>query len=271
MHLDGAHPDIRGPDVKAKTVARADRLGWMLDDAGATGLALVPLPQRLGRRTAEVQRLVRALERVVEIDGRLLRTEQLEVARQRLLGVVDAAHVANPLAPGCDRQTARAALRVAPGVADEVIRRAVRAGVLVGEGPWLRRPTHRPAEDASVRSRREDVRARLDAAGIAPPSRTELITAFGKDVIPILKHLEQERAIVAIAMDWWFSRVAVRDLLARLAGHVRPGVRYAPSELREPLGITRKWLIPFLEWCDRRGISRREGDGRVFREVPAEP
>ncbi|MFM9012227.1 MAG: SelB C-terminal domain-containing protein [Gemmatimonadota bacterium] len=35
--------------------------------------------------------------------------------------------------------------------------------------------------------------------------------------------------------------------------------------------MTRKWLIPFLEWCDRRGISRREGDGRVFREVPAEP
>jgi len=249
----------------------ADRLGWMLDDAGATGLALAPLPQRLGRRTAEVQRLVRALERVVELDGRLLRAEQLEVARERLLGVVDAAHVANPLAPGCDRQTARAALRVAPGVADEVIRRAVRAGVLVGEGPWLRRPTHRPAEDAGVRSRRDDVRARLDAAGIAPPSRTELITEFGKDVIPILKQLEQERAIVAIAMDWWFSRVAVRDLLARLAGHVRPGVRYAPSELREPLGITRKWLIPFLEWCDRRGISRREGEGRVFREVPAEP
>jgi len=72
-------------------------------------------------------------------------------------------------------------------------------------------------------------------------------------------------------MDWWFSIGAIRDLLARLGAFVRPGIRYAPSELREPLGVTRKWLIPFLEWCDRRGISRREGDGRVFREVPAEP
>ena len=249
----------------------AERLGWMLDEAAASGLALAPLPQRLGRRPAEAQRLVRALERVVELDGRLLRAEHLDGARQRLLSIVDAAHAANPLAPGCDRQTARVALRVAPGVADEVIRRAERAGVLVGEGPWLRRPSHRPAEDAGIRSRRDAVRGRLDAAGTTPPSRTELVTEFGKDVIGILRQLEQERAVIAIAMDWWFSIGAIRDLLARLGAFVRPGIRYAPSELREPLGITRKWLIPFLEWCDRRGISRREGDGRVFREVPAEP
>lgn len=249
----------------------AVRLGWMLDEAAATGLALAPLPQRLGRRVAEVQRLVRALDRVVELDGRLLRAEQLDGARQRLLEIVDAAHAANPLAPGCDRQTARGALRIASTVADEVIRRAERAGHLVGEGPWLRRPTHRPAEDVGVRSRRDAVRARLETAGATPPSRTELIAEFGKDVIPILRQLEQERAIVSVGMDWWYSVGAVHELLARLRAFVRPGVRYAPSELREPLGITRKWLIPFLEWCDRRGISRREGDGRVFREVPDEP
>ncbi len=249
----------------------AERLGWMLDEAGPAGLPTATLPQRLGRRPADVPRLVRALDRVVELDERLLRAESLEVARQRLVGTVDAAHAANPLAPGCDRQTARAAMRVPPGVADEVIRRAERAGLLIGEGPWLRRPAHRPAEDAGVRSRREAVQARLEAAGLTPPSRTELVAEYGKDVVAILRQLEQEHAVVAVAMDWWFSTAAVRALLARLAAHVRPGVRYAPSELREVLGLTRKWLIPFLEWCDRRGIALRTDEGRTFRSVPAEP
>jgi len=28
--------------------------------------------------------------------------------------------------------------------------------------------------------------------------------------------------------------------------------------------LTRKYLIPLLEWTDRRGITRRDGDARVL-------
>ena len=35
-----------------------------------------------------------------------------------------------------------------------------------------------------------------------------------------------------------------------------------PAELRDRLCLTRKFLIPMLEWADRRGITERHGDVR---------
>jgi hypothetical protein len=40
----------------------------------------------------------------------------------------------------------------------------------------------------------------------------------------------------------------------------------APTELRELLGFSRKFLIPFLEYCDKRGYTVRQGNGRVWRD-----
>ena len=35
-----------------------------------------------------------------------------------------------------------------------------------------------------------------------------------------------------------------------------------PAAVRDRLGVTRKYLIPLLEWADGRGITVREGEGR---------
>jgi selenocysteine-specific elongation factor len=40
------------------------------------------------------------------------------------------------------------------------------------------------------------------------------------------------------------------------------------SEIREILGTTRKYAVPFCEYLDRVGVTRREGDQRVLAEVP---
>jgi hypothetical protein len=42
------------------------------------------------------------------------------------------------------------------------------------------------------------------------------------------------------------------------------GREYSPSELRDVIGLSRKYLIPFLEYCDRRGITERRLAGRVL-------
>jgi hypothetical protein len=48
-----------------------------------------------------------------------------------------------------------------------------------------------------------------------------------------------------------------------------PGRKYTPGELREVIGVSRKYLIPFLEFCDRKGITARADDGRFVRAFDA--
>ena len=87
----------------------------------------------------------------------------------------------------------------------------------------------------------------------------------------LLKLLDKEKRVVMVALDRPFAREGVSDLLARLRALVKAGTAYSPAELRDALGISRKWLIPFLEWCDRQRISLRRDDGRTFGTIPENP
>jgi selenocysteine-specific elongation factor len=247
------------------------RLQWMLDEAGPIGVDVAPLGVRLGVRPAELDRLLKGTKGTARVGDRLVLSAVLDALRTQLMDSISAAHRDAPLAPGLDRQTARQSLSPNTELADEVIRRAERAGLLEIAGSALRIPGWDPADSARAGDRTATIRDVLEKAGVEPPSVPELQAAHGQDVPALLKLLEREGSAVPIALDRWFATSAVRTLLDRLRSGTTPGTRYAPSELREMLGISRKYLIPFLEWCDRRGISRRDPDGRSFPAVPDFP
>jgi selenocysteine-specific elongation factor len=53
-------------------------------------------------------------------------------------------------------------------------------------------------------------------------------------------------------------------LVGRLRQAMTPGREYSPSDLRDIIGLSRKFLIPFLEYCDRHGVTERRSAGRVL-------
>lgn len=247
------------------------RLLAILAEAGALGVDVAQLPQRLGLALPTLEKLLKATKGVVRIGTRLVEAGVLDALRSRLLALVEQMHAAQPLAPGLDRQTARAALSANDALADEVIRRAERAGVIEVVGSAIRRPGFDPSASTGASDAKTALLDVLRAAGAEPPSVAELQAAHGKEVPALLKLLEREGAVVPVALDRWFSTAAVSELLSRLKTGTVPERRYAPSALREMLGVSRKYLIPFLEWCDRRGISRRSDDGRSFPAIPENP
>ena len=268
---DPTPPGARAKPFPAVGAASGDLIGWMLDEAGVTGVPVAVVPVRLGVRPSQVERLIRDAPRVVRVGDRLFRSPVLEARRAMLLAALATVHAENPLAPGLDRQTARRLLASNAALADEVIRRAERAGLVTVEGAWLRSPGFAPGTGATATAAKDVLLETLRAAGAEPPTVAELSAQLGAEVPALLKLLEREGTVVAVALDRWFSRDGMVLLLGKLRAHVRPGTVYSPSELREVLGVSRKFLIPFLEWCDRRRISHRAADGRTFQEVPGEP
>jgi selenocysteine-specific elongation factor len=245
-----------------------DRLQWMLAEAGAAGVEMAPLAVRLGLRASELERLLKQVKGTARVGDRLIESAILDVMRTQLVANVTRAHEQAPLAPGLDRQTARASLSPSDALADEVIRRAERAGVIEVAGSALRLPGFDPALSTGSGDKRAQLLKALEDAGAEPPSVAELQATHGHDVPALLKLLEREGAAVPVALDRWFAAQAVQALIDRLRAGTIPTRRYTPSELRELLGISRKYLIPFLEWCDRKGIARRSEDGRTFPAIP---
>ena len=61
--------------------------------------------------------------------------------------------------------------------------------------------------------------------------------------------------------DWFLGRETLDGFRATLQEEGRAG-EITVTGVRDRTGLSRKYLIPLLEWADRRGITRREGDAR---------
>jgi selenocysteine-specific elongation factor len=95
----------------------------------------------------------------------------------------------------------------------------------------------------------------------------ELVSRYGSSVPTLLKYLERQGRIVQVEADRFYDRDALDAMIARLKGALVPGQVYAPAQLRDVLGSSRKYLIPFLEFCDRSGVTERRGEGRILRQT----
>jgi selenocysteine-specific elongation factor len=105
------------------------------------------------------------------------------------------------------------------------------------------------------------------ASGREPPSVAELALRYGGSVPSLLHFLERQGRIIQVEENRYYDRTAVEELIAKLKGELLVGRLYTPSQLRDVLGFSRKYLIPFLEFCDRTGVTERRGEGRILRQT----
>jgi selenocysteine-specific elongation factor len=83
-------------------------------------------------------------------------------------------------------------------------------------------------------------------------------------VQPILRLLERAGAVVAVEPERYYDAGVLERLIENLRDRMVAGQEYGPAEMREILGVSRKYLIPLLEYCDRLRVTDRRIGGRVI-------
>lgn len=251
---DLAHEDA-GRRLRALVLRRRD------------GAAASELPLLTGLPPRSADRLARTDPELARVGDRFVSVHALASARDRLLDALHRHHGARPADAGMPLETLRREGGAAPWLVEAALRGAERGGALVIEGALARAPGFRPrvaGGDAVVR----DAVRRLECAGLAPPSIGELAAETRRDDMPaILRVAASSGLVVPVERDRFFARKALDEFEAALrelggAGEIGVGA------LRNRLGISRKFLIPLLEWSDREGITVRIGDIRRLRTSP---
>ena len=244
----------------------AQRLQRMLDETGAAGLESASLPVRLGLSPRACRSLVDELAgAVVDVGTRVVATSVHADLERHLVALVDRYHAEHPLEPGISAQLARSRMAANPELVDAVIGATVAAGDLEQHTGVLRRAGWAPTPGGSDLRVAAQVRSRLAAAGAEPPSAEELAQEVGVPVQAVLRFLERQGEIVQVEEGRYFDAANLTSLVNRLRQALGGGRMASPSELREELGLSRKFLIPFLEYCDRVGYTNRGSTGRVWR------
>jgi selenocysteine-specific elongation factor len=233
-------------------------------EAQEQGIPLAELPVRLGVAPNRVALLING-SAVFATTERVYTREVRDAARQALIALVDASHASDPLAVGVPIEDARAKLRVPPDLFAVIVEELAASGVIVLEGATVHAPDWKPRLDSAQSQLAE--RIMTDFSGGADPtvSIASITTNYGADSVAVVRHLEHTGLLVRLGETLISPAPVVDGMVERLRKHMEPGRTYSPGQLREELGISRRILIPLLEYCDRVKVTERRGGDRVLR------
>ena len=245
------------------SVDPAERLSHLLRDAGDLGLAARELPVRVGCRPNEVPALCAGLISFRDrVYPRGLLDDYMQAVEQQVLAFL-ASHTTEPGAP----TAVWGQVKLNEALVEYAAEQLVSTGRMVFRGPALAPTGWEPRLDAEQVGVAEWLLRELRAAGREPPSVPELATTSvgPTPLVPVLRFLERSGSVVAVESDRYYAREAVNDMVAALFAHMQgAGQAENPATLRGILGVSRKYLMPFLEYCDRERITERRGEGRVL-------
>ncbi|MFI5281213.1 MAG: SelB C-terminal domain-containing protein, partial [Gemmatimonadales bacterium] len=202
---------------------------------------------------------------VIAVGDRLVSDSEVESAAARMLDALTAFHAANPLESGMSAQAWRGAAHSdRRELLEQAEARLESRRAVVREGALVRRPDWKPAASAAAQAGQEEVLKILAEAGGEPPSPAEVSARVpGVDVSGVLRLLARSGRVTQVA-DRYYEAQALQHEKERLVAALKELGPSTPAALRERLGRSRKWLIPFLEWADREGVTFRDGDRRTL-------
>jgi selenocysteine-specific elongation factor len=199
----------------------------------------------------------------VAVGPRVFHPAVMAAAREGVERLVREGLPVGPLGEGLATALLPSLLPFPTHVVERAVDDLAAAGRIERRGAHLTTPGWQPvisADDAALKQR---ILAGIQAAGAEPPDVAALAEEHKRDPVPFLRMLEREHRVVPVEPGRFYAVEEVERLVTRLRGGMTAGREYSPSELREVLGLSRKYLIPFLEYCDRMRITERRATGRV--------
>ena len=263
----GVVVDPLPPRRRAPAWQRLDRpdetLGRILREASGVGVERALLGARTGLAPAVLRELLSRDDLAVTIGTRVYHPAVVQAARDAIESMVKEGHRVDPLGDGQAVAVLPDLLPFAVGLVERAVADLADAGRVERRGAVLTTPGWQPVVSDRDAEHRSALLSAIRAGGAEPPDVAALTDLYHRDPVPILRILERERLIVAVEPGRFYAVEEVERLVTRLGDGMTEGREYSPSELREVLGLSRKYLIPFLEYCDRKRITERRATGRV--------
>jgi selenocysteine-specific elongation factor len=250
-----------------------ERVAALVFDAGALGIGVHEVAHRTGivDAKAALNRLVQGKrpEAAALPGDRFVHEEHVRPLVDAAIAGVDRFHAEHPLSGGPGRAAVEAALggRVAPDVAALAVARAIERGALkVGGQGTLSRPGKGLQMGGALPAELERVLGLYEQAGISPPTLREIGTSAGLDarqVLDIVGNLQRTGRLVKVTPELSFAKDAHEELLDRVRKRLAEAGTIDVQALKSITGLSRKFVVPFLEHLDALHITLRQGDRRI--------
>jgi selenocysteine-specific elongation factor len=284
MVVDPAPPRRRRRSAQALELLQAlgegedaDKLLLLTREALLSGLTLDELITRSGlsakRADAALSGLLSQglIVQAVKEPRIFLAREAFNTLKGQLLAGLETYLQDNPLKDGIGKEELKARI---PKRSDlrffgPVLSSLEKEGKTVTDRDLVKIPGYKASSAADQAQLQAALEGALVTGGMEPPTIKELCETARcteKETLEHLSLLVREGRVIKIKGDVYYAPAPLQALRDTLIAHLREKGEITPPEFRELTGLSRKFMIPLLEYFDQEKVTLRVGDKRVLRK-----
>ncbi len=116
---------------------------------------------------------------------------------------------------------------------------------------------------------KEKIENLINKSSLIPITFTKLqeeLKISKEKALPIIKFLVQEKVLIKVAEDIWFSSKHIKDIINKVLNFFSSKEELSPQDFKKLTGLSRKFSIPLLEYLDKEKITIRVGNVRKLRK-----
>jgi selenocysteine-specific elongation factor len=202
----------------------------------------------------------------------ILHVDTVQELDDRILAELGKLHEENPLMTSHDRQRVQSLLDYVgdDALVHAAVDRLLKTKRLVGDLRRIARADFKPKLSANLRKLKDKVVAAFQEAGFQPPEPASFANQAGGNAASLKDLFDvcvAEGFLVHLGGDVYLHASVEAEMRRRVIDRLAGGTGATVAEIRDLLGTTRKYAVPFCEYLDRAGVTRRDGDLRFVAEA----
>ena len=249
-----------------------DKAEYHILKGGYEGIKREILSILLGKDEAHVSSLIENLvqhNKVTFIGKTVVHMDKFIDYKKTLEKLLDDFHTKNPQKIGISKEELRTRL---PKVESQVFQAALEECIAEGNIEVEKDKVRIRDAGGKVDKEREhfveDMIEKLHGYGLMPPHVKELAIELHKTenyVRDSMERLVYEGKVIKVKGDMYFHRNVIEDFKEKVLTYLRANKEMTPSDFKSTLNLSRKYMIPLLEYLDEIKLTIRTGDKRILR------
>ena len=224
------------------------------------------------------QQRVNAILNNLETDGKIVRWDKsgrtplvsdasrTAKTKEGILNILANFHAAQPLLPGQNATQLRSEIELDEIGFEKLENQLIAERQLVKDGNLLRLTSHEIQFSQEEETAKETLEKLFLDAGINTPTLNELSTLLPEYTPKVLEStffaLLRLGQFVKITDNFFIHRAVLEKIQELLTTYLRKNDIITVAEFRETAQTSRKYAVPFLEYCDSQNITIRDGNVR---------
>jgi len=249
-----------------------DKAEYHILKGGHKGIDRSLLPVLIGKDapyTINILEALTQLGKIKSIGKTIVHMDHFTEYKKNLKQILADFHEKSPLKIGISKEELRMRLpAVEPQVFQTALDECINEGAVETEKDKVRAKNTGKSIDIEVERLENNILKILYSAGPTPPTAKELSLELKKSenqIKDIIEKLTYKGKVIKVKGDLCFHNDIMEAIKEKVVAHLKEKKEMTPVDFRSFYDISRKYMIPILEYLDEIKLTIRVGDKRVLR------